>query len=168
KWIKENLKQIHFGFENREYDLSKPVGSDVGQLCPAADVTLIGSDEVFNVAEHRGKITVINFWGTWCGPCRLELPDFDKIATDYANDVNVLALHSDWRKEDAPEYIQTNFQNSNIIFGVDEGEAYYTLLGGEGSYPMTWILDEQGVVIAEYLGMIDYETLQGHIEDCLN
>lgn len=167
KWIKEHMTHIHFGFENRVYDLSRPVGSDVGQLCYTADVPLLDSEQTFNIAENRGKITVLNFWGTWCGPCRSELPDFDRIATEYADEVNVVAIHSNYGKGNAPEYVESNFSGSNIIFGVDEGDTYYTMMGGEGSYPMTWILDADGVVVAKYLGMIHYDILQTQIEAIL-
>ncbi len=136
----------------------------MGQLCYTADVPLIGENGTFNIAEHRGKMTILNFWGTWCGPCMLELPDFDLIATEYADQVNVVALHSDYCKENAYAYVQENFPNSKIIFGVDTAEAYYTKLGGDGSYPMTWILDENGVIIAKYVGMINYSILREYLK----
>ena len=79
----------------------------------------------------------------------------------------MVAIHSDYGKGDALGYVKSNFPQSEIIFGVDEGDAYYTMLGGEGSYPMTWILDADGVVVAKYLGMIHYGTLQEHIEELL-
>jgi thiol-disulfide isomerase/thioredoxin len=141
-----------------------PSGNTVGTLCYTMDRPLVGGDESVNAREYRGKVTIINFWGTWCGPCKAELPDFDRIATDYADDVKIIAYHSDYAKNSALDYVQENFPDSNMIFATDEGDAYYTMLGGEGSYPMTWVLDENGVIIAQYVGMVHYDTLKGHIE----
>lgn len=141
-----------------------PSGNEVGTLCYTLNLPLVESDGTVNARDYRGKVTIINFWGTWCGPCKAELPDFDRIASDYAENVAIIAIHSDYAKNTALDYVQANFSDSNMIFAVDEGDAYYTVLGGEGEYPMTWVLDENGVIIAKYVGMVHYDTLKGHIE----
>jgi thiol-disulfide isomerase/thioredoxin/NAD-dependent dihydropyrimidine dehydrogenase PreA subunit len=154
--------------EDNGQDGKPAVGNKVGDLCPSVQLPLltvsgVNEDETIDPTK-TGKVTIINFWGTWCGPCKAELPDFDRIATDYADDVKIIAYHSDYAKNSALDYVQENFPDSNMIFATDEGDAYYTMLGGEGSYPMTWVLDENGVIIAQYVGMVHYDTLKGHIE----
>ena len=164
--VKDKIPEVSATPDEEDSDV--PSGNEVGYLCYTTDIPLVDSDEVFNARNNRGKITIINFWGTWCGPCKAELPDFDRIATDYADEVTVVAIHSDYLKGTASEYIGANFPNSKMVFGVDEGEAYYTMLGGEGSYPMTWILDADGVIVAKYVGAVHYEQLQEHIEAALS
>ncbi len=151
-------------------------GNQVGDLCYSYDVQIVTAegtvDETFDPTE-TGKITVINFWGTWCGPCVAELPYFDAIASDYADDVQVYAIHSKLLTDPSPaEYIAKYYPNSKIVFGIDsKGEEgalngeFYTQLGGRGTYPMTWILDEEGRIVRIFVGGATYEDLQSIIEN---
>ncbi len=143
------------------------IGNKVGNLCQSFQVELAdenGSTGEFTDPTATGKITVINFWGTWCSPCKSELPEFDQFARDY--DVKVYAIHSIDGKEKMPAYIQENFPDSPIIFAYDEKvegqilDKYFTLLGGSTGYPYTVVLDENGVIIHTQTGTMSYENLQ--------
>lgn len=136
------------------------------------------TEKTFNVLENTEKLTVINFWGTWCGPCVQELPHFDEIASKYKDDVTVLAVHSNRLNSTATDFINQYYPNSNIIFGKDfpnesgkitDPEVYYTALGGSNNtYPMTLIIDEYGIVRAHYVGSVTYEELVNDIDKLLN
>lgn len=111
-----------------------------------------------------GTLTIINFWGTWCGPCVEELPYFDQIASEYEQDVTVIAVHTDMASDTAPEFIQKYYPNSKIIFAKDYDnngtEGYYTALGGRNAYPYTVILNKNGTIQSEYVGAVNYQELQ--------
>lgn len=170
---------IYFNFIHKNPEI--PVGSEVGDKCYGMDIPLYDenglTENTFNVANNGGKITIINFWGTWCGPCVAELPHFDQIASEYADSVTVLAVHSNRLSATATAYINENYPNSNIIFGKDfpnesgkivDPEVYYTLLGGaNNSYPMTVIVDQNGIIAAHYIGSITHEELVADIEKLL-
>ncbi len=170
---------IYFNFIHKNPEI--PVGSEVGDKCYGMDIPLYDetglTENTFNVANNGGKITIINFWGTWCGPCVAELPHFDAIASEYADSVTVLAVHSNRLSATATAYINENYPNSNIIFGKDfpnesgkivDPEVYYTLLGGaNNSYPMTVIVDQNGIIAAHYIGSITHEELVSDIEKLL-
>lgn len=151
-------------FELPEY------GSDVGNRF--MDVVLDGLDgEKVKTSDYRGKYIVLNFWGTWCGPCKSELPHFSQFASDYADEVVVIAAHSSYQKQDAKDYIDKNYADSKIIFaydieidnkGVDIG---YISAGGKGSYPRTVIIDPRGVIIYEQDGAIGYSELESAIKE---
>ena len=165
---------------NPSVDIFNPavVGVEVGNRCPSDALQIITQDAVTDQTMDptaTGKITVINFWGTWCGPCKEELPDFDRIATDYADSVTVVAIHTSSLNEDAPEYIGDHFSGSKMIFltdyftdGSQDLEAYYASLGGTGSYPYTVIIDENGIILAKFTNKVHYEDLQAVIEAALN
>ena len=143
-------------------------GNEVGNRCPSHDLPVLNSDSTVNINDFRGKKVIINFWGTWCTPCKSEMPDFDRIADEYADDVVVIAIHSVSGKENAPEYIANNFSDSNIIFTCDlplssTGDVYFTMLGGSGLYPRTIILDENGVITFIQDGMLNYEQIVNEI-----
>ena len=150
-----------------------PTGNKIGERCPTYDLELVDGSGTINVKDLRGKVVIINFWGTWCGPCKQELPDFDKVATEYADNVVVLTIHTVDSKEDAPEYIETNFQNSKMLFAYDvpliKGvDMYFTLLGGTSSYPRTLILDENGIVSFTADGKVSHSQLVENIENILS
>lgn len=148
------------------------LGNQVGNLCYGYDLEIIDATGVTSQTINpatTGKITIINFWGTWCGPCKAELPYFDQIATEYADTVQVIAVHTNMVFETAPAYIGENYPNSAIIFAKDypgEGntEGYYSTLGGRGTYPYTVILDEEGVIVSIFVSSLHYDDLKNAID----
>jgi len=136
------------------------VGNQVGNLCPSYELPILTpngeSGETIDPTK-TGKVTIINFWGTWCGPCLAELPFFDEIASTYADKVTVIAIHSVNKIKEAPDYLAEHYPDSNIIFAVDKRCAETDILGTNGefflslgyrnAYPVTLILDENGVII---------------------
>ena len=150
-------------------------GVEIGNRCPGDELKIITKDAITEETMDptaTGKITVINFWGTWCTACVAELPYFDQIATDYADDVTVVAIHTDLISGTAPAYIAANYPNSNIAFLSDypgeSGDGYYASLGGQGAYPYTIIIDAAGIIIAKFPGSVHYDDLQQVIEAELN
>lgn len=147
-------------------------GTEVGDLCYSRELQKIDSAGILDQTidpTKTGKLTVINFWGTWCGGCVAELPYFDRIASDYAGEVTVIAVHTSMIRETAPAFISTYYPDSAIIFAsdYDEGdnrELYYANLGGRDSYPYTVILDENGVILAKFVASVTYDDLQQVIE----
>ena len=151
-------------------------GNEVGDLCYDYDLEIVDengcSGETFDPTA-TGKITVINFWGTWCTPCVNELPYFEQIATEYKDDVCVVAIHSSISKETSPEYIGEHYPDANMLFSWDGGEGftgqYYTALGGRGTYPYTVILDENGIIVEIFVSSVTYEDLnevvQAHLSN---
>lgn len=155
-------------------------GDDIGDLCPSFDIEIFdqngASGSTVDPSRNIGKLTVINFWGTWCAPCKLELVDFNKIATDYKDVLTLYAVHSVQGYENASKYVEDNYAESDMIFLKDylidpndiyEGDMYFTSLGGSGGYPYTVILDESGVIVFKHTGKMTYEELAAELEKLL-
>lgn len=143
-------------------------GNEIGDLCFGADLQIIEGDgikeETVNPRE-TGKITIINFWGTWCTPCVKELPYFDQIASDYKDEVAVIAIHTDMVSETAPEYVSKYYPETEMTIAKDlAAEEYYNMLGGRGTYPYTVVLDENGIVCEVFVKALEYEDLKGAVE----
>lgn len=156
-------------------DVLPPQGTNVGDLCYSSQLEIVTPEGITGSTidpTKTGKITIVNFWGTWCTPCVNELPYFDQIANDYADSVDVIAVHTHMIHETAPEFIGKYYAESKITFAKDYSEngteVYYTALGGRDTYPYTVVLNNQGVIIAVFYEALEYEDLQQVIESHLN
>lgn len=152
--------------------ISAEHGNEVGDLCFGYDLEIIDSTGLTGATINpttTGKITIINFWGTWCTPCVNELPYFDQIASDYQEDVSVIAIHTNMVSDTAAAFIQEYYPESDITFARDgETEAYYATLGGRGTYPYTVVIDENGLVVKIFFEALEYEDLKEVVEANLN
>ena len=168
---------VHYWYEETPAPASPVVGeqgNEVGDLCFGYDLEVIdGSGATGQTLDptQTGKITIINFWGTWCTPCVNELPYFNQIAREYADTVTVVAIHSSLSSETAPEYIANHYADSPILFAKDYPldatgltGGYYTTLGGRGTWPYTVILDEDGVIISVFVSSLTYDDLKGVVD----
>ncbi len=150
------------------------VGSDIGNLVTYYSLEREGSEEKFNVKDYKGKVIVVNFWGTWCTPCKNELPEFSEFATDYKDkNVIVVAIHSNQGRAYAPAYIAENYPDSDLIFAYDvprtnKTDMYFNKLGGTDYYPYTVIIDEEGIIQFKHNGMMSYEALKSVVDEVLS
>ena len=164
-------------FYNFQKDKANPLvgapdrGNTVGALCYDWELPVVdGSGDTGETIDPTAteKITIINFWGTWCTPCVNELPYFDQIASEYEDEVCVIAIHSAGQKDTAPGYIAEHYPNTNMYFSWDSGDAfmseYYAALGGRGTYPYTLVLDENGVITEVFFSSVHYEELKEAVE----
>ena len=157
------------------YWSQEPVQSPTVSAPGVFSLELLGdTGETFDPAA-TGKLTVINFWGTWCTPCIQELPYFHQLAQTYGDSVTVVAVHTHSLSETAPAFLAEHYPNTNIIFAKDTpaDEAglvgkYYTALGGRGTYPYTVVLDGQGNILSTFLSALEYEDLETVVNAQLN
>ncbi len=162
---------IHGTDDNRP-DALPDVGYQVGDSCYAYDLKLVGSDDTVNINDLRGKVVVINFWGTWCGPCVAELPHFDHLASEYKDEIVVIAVHSVTLQNTAEKFINEKYPDTDMIFACDEPlddytDLYFDALGGTSFYPRTLVLDKDGVITFAKDSSVTYDMLKSEIEKAL-
>ena len=155
----------------QETPIDVPRGNTEGTLCYGADLTVIGGEGTIDPSA-MGKVTLVNFWGTWCTPCVKELPYFNQIAEEYGDRLAVVAIHCMENPADPPAaYIEKNFPGYAVQFASDYGamqNEYYTLLGGRGAYPYTLVLDEQGIIQQIIYSSVHYEDLKAAVAPLLD
>jgi thiol-disulfide isomerase/thioredoxin len=97
----------------------------------------------FSLAEQKGKIVVVNFWATWCGPCREMEPHFERIAAQFQRVADIVFLAADCDEDESlvPPYLQEEKPRTTVVFadGLD------TLLSVR-SFPTVVILDRTGKI----------------------
>lgn len=152
-------------------------------VCPDFEVEILGEyeddegPEIYCPVNTRGKITVLNFWGVWIEDSLTELPAFYEVAQQNADTVALVAIHSAEytvpSKDDEDELtvyesiVEKGWDKWNVTFAQDaeqkNGLSAYDLLGGLGTYPMTVILNEEGLISYKRMGITSAEQLQAMI-----
>ncbi len=135
---------------------------------PAPDFTIdLYGGGTFTLSEQRGKIVVINFWGSWCAPCRDEAPDLQAAYDRFARDgVVVIGVGFRDTERAARQFIDglgLTYPNGNDT-GLKITEAYHV-----SGAPETYIIDREGNIVAFYIGQFSpewlTETLSALIQD---
>lgn len=120
-----------------------------GRAAPQFAVDLFGGGR-FDLAEQRGKIVVINFWASWCPPCRDETPLLTAAATQLDPDVVLVGIDVWDTREDAQEFL--DFYDVNYPVGQDDGSIAIDY--GVTGVPETFVIDAEGTIVARLPGPI--------------
>lgn len=126
----------------------------------------------FKVEDYRGKVLLLNFWTTWCPPCRGELPDLVRLHRDFAAEVAVVGISIDDRG--TPEQIQTKLRQALATYQIDYPVFFdskmelYQAYGSFPAIPTTFLIDAQGQVRKVYEGARSYAAFAQDIQDLLD
>jgi peroxiredoxin len=117
-------------------------------------------------AEYKGKVVLLNFWATWCVPCKAEIPwfqEFDKKYKDQGFAVLGVSLDEEGWAVVKP-YVAERKVTYRMVIGSEEVSTMY---GGIDSLPTTFIIDKEGKIAAIHAGLVSKATYQKEIEGLL-
>lgn len=118
--------------------------------------------EEVQLLDFKGKPVILNFWASWCGPCKAELPDFQAAYEKYGEEVQFILLNmTDGYQETvdtAREFMENEGYTLPLYFDTVDMQGSYTY--GVSSIPTTFFINAQGEIIAYASGMLDAETLE--------
>jgi cytochrome c biogenesis protein CcmG, thiol:disulfide interchange protein DsbE len=111
--------------------------------------------------QYRGKVVLLNFWATWCGPCRVELPKFKEWQKEYGgNGLQILAVSMD----DADAPVRRAVRRMHLNFPVLMGDAQIgELYGGVLGLPVTFLIDRKGKIVTKIKGGADLAALESQV-----
>lgn len=106
-----------------------------------------------SLADYRGKVVMLNFWATWCGPCKREIPDFIEMQNEFRGDgFEILGVSLDQPGEEGKvaDFVRQYGINYDVVYGNGEVAQAY---GGVRSIPTTFLLDRDGNIVSSKVGL---------------
>ena len=104
------------------------------------------NNRLIRLSDYRGKVVLLNFWGTWCPPCRAEIPELIKLQREYGErGLRVLGInYPPEERTVVHEFAQSMKINYPILIGISEMAVAYE--AGTGELPVTIIIDREGMI----------------------
>ena len=140
----------------------KPATSPISEKIKAPDFLLSDLEgNIFDFSAFSGQVVMLTFWGTWCGPCRKEIPDFIKLYDEYNDDgleIIGVAIQSGTSEniKRFSDYYNINYPILTDIDGYESAKAFYDygrVTGvGTRAVPTTFLIDRDGYIVKTYRG----------------
>ena len=138
---------------------NQPVIRFVRNPDPAPDFKLTTLDgKPLTVAALQGKVVFLNFWATWCGPCRAEVPDLIALQDRYKGRLQIIGLNVDDEEADIRQYVEETGINYPVAMTSNDVRIQF---GGIPALPTSFVLDTEGRVVQKHVGLWNpavYET----------
>lgn len=124
------------------------------------------SGKSVKLADTRGRLTLVNFWATWCPPCIEEMPELSKIHAEFsATGVKVIGLAID-SPSNVREFLQSKAFSYPLLVTAAQGSEIATRLGNpSGALPYTVLIDEKNRVLKQKVGRIREEEIKSWIAE---
>jgi thiol-disulfide isomerase/thioredoxin len=157
---------LYFGFHMARRSGSTP--PPVTKSGPAPDFTLQSLDgNSMRLSDLRGKAVLLNFWATWCSPCKIEMPWFIDLQKQYgAQGLQIVGVAmDDASKEDIAKFAKDMGVNYPVLLGKEAvGEAY----GGIPALPESFFIGRDGKIVDKIIGLRDKSDIEDAIKKALN
>jgi peroxiredoxin len=138
--------------------LSDGEGLDKGDKAPDFELTTLDGEKV-KLSDYKGEKVLLNFWATWCPPCRAEMPDMQKLH-DKHDDVNILAVNLSGT-ESGEEKIRDFIDELDLSFTIPlDTEMEISQMYEVVAYPTTYMIDSDGRIGYKSFGALNYELMK--------
>jgi thiol-disulfide isomerase/thioredoxin len=143
---------------------SGPKDPLIGRSAPT-DAVMGANNTSIRLTDFKGKVVLVNFWATWCGPCRMEIPDLVKLQAKYAaKGFTVVGISQDNELGKALDFAKNNQMDYPIALGTPELKQSF---GGVEAIPATFLIDRDGKIAWSIVGLTDGEILDAEVQKLL-
>ena len=116
-------------------------------------------------AALRGKVAIINFWATWCGPCKMEIPDLIALQKKYEGKLEIVGLSVDEApQKDVQTFVTAHNMNYVIAMASDKVQSNF---GGIFGIPTSFVVDQEGRVVQKHIGLTSGKVFEGEVRALL-
>ncbi len=138
-----------------------PVGLKAGEVAPNFQTQQLDGRQV-TLEDFRGKTVLLNFWATWCGPCRVEMPDLQWAAIEYSDRLAVLAVNFAETPEQIIKFAEERGLRLNFV--IDQ-EAQIQALYDVTAYPTTYVIAPDGTVVSKHAGPVTRDLIEQFLNE---
>ncbi len=121
--------------------------------------------KIYKWEDLQGKVLIIDFWATWCQPCRKSLPELDAIYKEYNGKVVVIGFSKDDSEEEVKNFLEKEVKASYPI--AMSNPKLEKMFGGILGLPTSFLVDKDGKVVRRFLGYVPKEVLEENIKRLL-
>ena len=143
--------------KDRDFSLAP----EVGGKAPGFELRTFSGD-LESLDMYSGKPVIVNFWATWCGPCRLEMPIFQRYHDENSDDIVVMTINAGESREDIERFLNEMELDLRVL--LDDEHFVESLYRVQG-LPSTFFIDEEGIIRYKHLGIITEGQVQGYLEE---
>ena len=133
----------------------------------APDFSLKSVDgKTIRLSDYKDKVVIVDFWATWCPPCRRGIPDLVSIQKEFKDKLVIIGISLDGEKtiKDVPEFVKSYGINYHIVYGDEKVVSAY---GGIQSIPTAFVIDKKGNVVDRHIGLVSKEVYTNKIKELL-
>ena len=155
---------INVSLFSAEHPGSTPEGIQVGSKAPEFTLKSVNGNTI-RLADYKNKIVILDFWATWCGPCRRGIPDLVSIQKEFTKDVVVIGISVEQEtKMEVPMFMQKQHINYPVVFATESVVNNY---GGISGIPTSFIVDQNGNIADTHVGLVEKQVLVSKIKSLL-
>jgi thiol-disulfide isomerase/thioredoxin len=142
-----------------------------GKLLPISSEPIVVDSVQQSLESYRGKVVILDIWATWCGPCRVEIPDFIKLQNQYRSQgLEVVGVSIDPFTQTGAAAVAPFIKSNGInysIWMVNSQAALGSFQPAQGSIPTTFIIDKSGRVVKTHVGAKPFSVFENDIKALL-
>ena len=145
---------------------NKAALQDNGSKAPDFTLSSVNGEDV-SLSDYKGKVVIVDFWATWCPPCRKGIPDLISLQNEYKDKVKVIGISLDREntKNSVPGFVDRMGINYPVVYFNDKVIIDF---GGVNAIPTSFIIDQKGNIVKKMVGLYPKSEYESKIKELIN